>query len=133
VGQAPAGQDLQAIVALVQKVMLGAMAGDQATLEAHLAPGAEIVFTGGRRFASPAEIGAFNATRYAWVRKAIDRWDVTFDGEEVLVYSLGTLYGEWPDGTPFQGNRYIDRFVLVGGRITRMDVWNDSAELLLGR
>jgi hypothetical protein len=27
------------------------------------------------------------------------------DGE-TIVYNLGTLYGEWPDGTPFEGNRY---------------------------
>lgn len=62
------------------------------------------------------------------------RWTVlTFapgDGETV-VYSVGTLYGEWPDGTPFEGNRYIDRFVVKGGEIVKMDVWNDSAERVL--
>ena len=55
------------------------------------------------------------------------------DGESVVVYSLGTLYGEWPDGTPFEGNRYVDRYVVRGGLITEMDVWNDSAEWLLVR
>ena len=54
------------------------------------------------------------------------------DGETV-VYSLGTLYGEWPDGTPFAGNRYVDRYVVCNGLITQMDVWNDSAEWLLVR
>jgi hypothetical protein len=52
---------------------------------------------------------------------------------ETIVYSVGTLYGEWPDGTPFEGNRYVDRFVVRGGKIVQMDVWNDSAERLLTR
>ena len=52
---------------------------------------------------------------------------------ETIVYNLGTLYGEWPDGTPFEGNRYVDRFVVRGGKIVQMDVWNDSAERLLAK
>ena len=53
-------------------------------------------------------------------------------GEGVTtVYSLGTLYGEWPDGTPFEGNRYVDRFTVRDGLIVTMEVWNDSAERLL--
>ena len=44
---------------------------------------------------------------------------------------IGTLYGAWPDGTPFEGNRYVDRFVIRDNLIVKMDVWNDSAERLL--
>ncbi len=47
------------------------------------------------------------------------------------MYQPGTLYGEWLDGTPFEGNRYVDRYVVQHGLITQMDVWNDSAEWLL--
>ena len=47
------------------------------------------------------------------------------------MYSLGYLYGEWPDGTPFDHNRYVDRFVVRDGLITETDVWNDSAEWIL--
>jgi hypothetical protein len=43
------------------------------------------------------------------------------------------LYGAWPDGTPFEGNRYVDRYVVCHGLITEMDVWNDSAEWILVR
>jgi hypothetical protein len=50
-----------------------------------------------------------------------------------VVYQTGTLYGEWPDGTPFEGNRYVDRYVVRHGKIARMEVWNDSAEHLLVR
>ena len=38
-----------------------------------------------------------------------------------------------PDGTAFAGNRYVDRYILAHGRIVRMEVWNDSAEILLMR
>jgi hypothetical protein len=41
--------------------------------------------------------------------------------------------GEWHDGTAFEGNRYVDRFVVRDGKIVRMDVWNDSAERILVR
>lgn len=92
-----------------------------------------ITFTGGRKYSHPRETAAFNAKRYKWVKKRMERIDAVARDGETIVYSLGTLYGEWPDGTPFDGNRYIDRFVVRGGRIVQIDVWNDSAERLLVR
>jgi len=99
------------------------------------APDMRIRFTGGREMRKPADTSAFNAQRYAWVKKKIERTDVVAGGspEETIVYSTGTLYGAWPDGTPFEGNRYVDRYVVSRGLITQMDVWNDSAEWLLVR
>ena len=41
------------------------------------------------------------------------------------------VHGAWLDGTPFEGNRYVDRYVIRGGLIVQMDVWNDSAERML--
>jgi ketosteroid isomerase-like protein len=73
------------------------------------------------------------AKRYKWVKKKMERTDVVAGEGETIVYNLGTLYGEWPDGTPFDGNRYVDRFVVRDGKIVQMDVWNDSAERLLLR
>ena len=100
-----------------------------------MAPDVTITFTGGRRMESPADSTAFNAKRYAWVKKRFERTDVApgASADESVVYNIGTLYGEWPDGTPFEGNRYVDRFVVRAGRIVRMDAWNDSAEILLQR
>lgn len=94
-----------------------------------------IRFTGGRAMTTPADCAAFNASRYAWVKKRIERTEVVAGGtpEETVVYSLGTLHGAWPDGTPFEGNRYVDRYVVRQGLIVQMDVWNDSAEWLLDR
>ena len=83
----------------------------------------------------PGECAAFNATRYRWVKKRIERTETVAGGsdEATVVYSIGTLHGEWPDGTPFEGNRYVDRYLVRHGRIVQMDVWNDSAEWLLVR
>jgi hypothetical protein len=94
-----------------------------------------LVFSGGRRFSGPAEAAEFNARRYNWVRKKFLRTDAALDpaSGDVYVYNAGYLYGEWPDGTRFETNRYLDCFVVRDGKIVSADVWNDSAEILLDR
>ena len=47
---------------------------------------------------------------------------------ETIVYNIGTLYGEWPDSTPFQGNRYVDRFVVRGGKNSQLDFGTDFTQ-----
>ena len=111
------------------------MIPDPVAARRFVSPELRIRFTGGRAMRDPTETAAFNASRYQWVKKRIERTETvagaTADG--TTVYSLGTLYGCWPDGTPFEGNRYVDRYVVQGGLIVQMDVWNDSAEWLLVR
>jgi hypothetical protein len=63
----------------------------------------------------------------------MERTDVAPADGETVVYNTGTLYGEWHDGTKFECNRYVYRFVVRGGKIVKMDVWNDSAERILVR
>jgi hypothetical protein len=113
------------------------MLPDPVAARRHTAPGLQIRFTGGRAMSDPTECTAFNASRYKWVKKRIERTETVAGNSatdtETVVYSLGTLYGEWPDGTPFEGNRYVDRYVVRSGLITQMDVWNDSAEWLMVR
>jgi hypothetical protein len=83
----------------------------------------------------PSECSAFNASRYKWVKKRFRQTDVVIGAgdQEAIVYNIGTLYGEWLDGTAFEGNRYVDRYEVRNGKIVQMDVWNDSAERLLLR
>ncbi|WP_445680846.1 nuclear transport factor 2 family protein [Radicibacter daui] len=99
----------------------------------YVASGMRVTFTGGREMTGPADTAAFNARRYKWVKKRMERTDVAGGDGHTVVYNLGTLYGEWPDGTPFEGNRYVDRYEVTNGLITRMEVWNDSAERILMR
>jgi len=118
---------------MVRAFLEASMVPDPETAQRYIAPELAITFTGGRKYRHPRETAAFNAGRYKWVKKKMERFDVVPGEHETIVYSLGTLYGEWPDGTPFEGNRYIDRFVVRAGKIVQMDVWNDSAERLLTR
>jgi hypothetical protein len=121
--------------AVVDEYLRLLMIPDPDAARRHVAPGLRIRFTGGREMSDPAQCAAFNATRYRWVKKRVDATETVVGGAAggTVVYSLGTLYGEWPDGTPFEGNRYVDRYVVRDGRIVQMDVWNDSAEWLLVR
>jgi hypothetical protein len=118
---------------IVIKFLVASMVPDPETAALYISEPLKLTFTGGRKFSHPRESTAFNARRYKWVKKAMERTDVVPGRGETIVYSIGTLYGEWPDGTPFEGNRYVDRFVVRGGKIVQMDVWNDSAEQLLTR
>ena len=118
---------------LVNEYLRLVMIPDPVAARRFVRPDLQIVFTGGRAMREPADCTAFNATRYRWVKKRIDRTETVAGGtpELTVVYSLGTLHGQWPDGRPFEGNRYVDRYEVRHGLITRLDVWNDSAEWLL--
>jgi hypothetical protein len=96
----------------------------------HLAPGLRLQFPGGKEFSSLAEMAAGSAGTYRWVRKRRDRFAVGTLDNCTSVTSIGTLYGERLDGTPFEGVRYVDVFVLdTQGLITEQLVWNDLAIL----
>jgi ketosteroid isomerase-like protein len=111
------------------------MIPDPDAARAYCHPDLEIRFTGNRLMRDPAEATAFNKARYKWVKKKFGPTHVVEGGteDETTVYQTGTLYGEWLDGTPFEGNRYVDRYVVRRGKIAMMEVWNDSAEWLMVR
>jgi len=121
--------------AIVEEFLRIVMIPDPAGARAFMAPDVQIHFTGARVMQNIAECSVFNAARYRWVKKRFERTDVVqgANDDEAVVYNIGTLYGEWPDGTPFAGNRYVDRYVLRQGKIVEMEVWNDSAERMLLR
>jgi ketosteroid isomerase-like protein len=99
----------------------------------YLADGVELIFPGNRSYASLQEMAQASKGRYTWVKKHRTDYSVAErtapDGTaEQVVTSIGTLYGEKLDGTPFEGIRYIDVFTVRDGRIVRQEVWNDLAE-----
>ena len=116
---------------IVEKYLAASMIPDPVAAARYIADDLKLTFTGGRKMSHPRDSAAFNAKRYKWVKKKMERSDVVPGEIETIVYNLGTLYGEWPDGTPFESNRYVDRFVVRNGKIVQMDVWNDSAERIL--
>ena len=109
------------------------MIPDPVAAAKYVGPGFSLTFPGGRHYDHPSGASDFNKRRYKTVKKRMDIFDVVPGEDQTIVYSIGTLYGEWPDGTPFEGNRYIDRFIVRNGLIVQQEVWNESAERLLAK
>lgn len=75
------------------------------------------------------ELIEWSAPRYRFVTKSYEGFDaMQGTGAAAIVYCRGTLSGEYHDGSAFTGIRFIDRFEVTAGQITRQDVWNDMAE-----
>ena len=117
--------------AIVDAFLEASMIPDPETAALYIADDVDIHFTGATPMSHPREMTAYNARRYQWVKKKMERTDVCPGAGESIVYGIGTLYGEWPNGKTFENNRYIDRFVIRDDRIVKIDVWNDSAERIL--
>ena len=99
------------------------------TARALLAPGFSMTFPGTAPMTTLEELIEWAKPRYNFVTKTYEGFEALQSPQDAaVVYCRGTLSGEWPDGTPFSGIRFIDRFEVVDGRLTRQDVWNDIAE-----
>jgi phenylpyruvate tautomerase PptA (4-oxalocrotonate tautomerase family) len=114
---------------IVRDFLAALEARDLDAARALLAPGVVMTFPGGAGFTALEDLVAWARPRYRWVKKTIERVDVTAGESGAIVYCFGGLYGQWPGGEPFEGIRYIDRFEIDGGLITRQDVWNDMGEV----
>lgn len=122
---APALPDPAATV----RAFLAAMeARDLAAAEGFLAPGFRMTFPGGVRMGALAELVAWARPRYRFVRKSYEAFE-TVPGQPAIVWCHGALAGEWPDGAAFEGIRFVDRFEVTEGKLSRQDVWNDIAEI----
>ncbi|MFT7594159.1 MAG: hypothetical protein ACI8R4_001477 [Paracoccaceae bacterium] len=117
------------LVGIIQAYLAAMEARDLDTARTMLGAGFAMVFPGTDPMTTLAQLIAWSKPRYRFVRKTYDGFDLSQGtGPVDVVYCRGTLAGEWPDGTAFSGIRFIDRFELVAGKITRQDVWNDIAE-----
>ncbi len=106
---------------------------DLAAARGFLADGFTMLFPGGAAFTRLEDLVAHGAGRYRWVKKRIERVDEAHGDGGTVVYLFGTLYGEWPDGSAFEGIRFIDRFTVRGGKLADQKVWNDLGEQLRRR
>lgn len=103
-------------------------ARDVDTAEAALATGFRMVFPGTKPMATIAELIDWAKDRYRFVKKTVTSTEAFHSDGCAVVYVIGTLSGEWPNGEPFAGIRFIDRFEIKGGKIVSQDVWDDIAE-----
>lgn len=123
--------ELDKAIEVVSQFLDASMLPDPEKAATYMVENIDITFTGRREMDNTQAITDFNKSRYAWVKKSIKQYDAVDKGGYFVVYSIGFLYGEWKDGRKFSGNRYTDRFEVRNGKITKMDVLNDSAEWLL--
>jgi phenylpyruvate tautomerase PptA (4-oxalocrotonate tautomerase family) len=113
------------------KAFLSAMERrDLAAAGIFLADDFRMVFPGNAEFTVLEDLVHWSGSRYRWVKKSYEAFDECFGEAETIVYCFGTLSGEWPDGTPFDGIRFLDRFTVRDGKLLDQRVWNDLA---LGR
>lgn len=123
--------NLEKAIEIVNKFLEASMEPNPTLAATFMDDEVKITFTGRREMANAQQITEFNKNRYEWVKKSIKQTDAMEKEDHCVVYSIGFLYGKWKDGTPFNGNRYTDRFEVSKGKITKMDVLNDSAEWIL--
>ncbi|WBU56303.1 tautomerase [Paracoccus sediminicola] len=90
-----------------------------------LGPGFTMQFPGSPKMTRLEELVAWAGSRYRSIRKNIHACDVSPYPDHSVIVCHGTLSGEWNDGSAFEGIRFIDRFELRHGLLTRQDVWND--------
>ena len=115
--------------AQVVRDYLGAMeARELPRAQAMLGDGFTMTFPGTAPLHSLQELIDWAAPRYRFVKKTYEGFDTAQGTDAAIVYCRGWLAGEWPDGTPFDNIRFIDRFEVTTGKITKQDVWNDIAE-----
>ncbi len=104
-------------------------ARDLDTAQGVLSTEFQMVFPGTPPMTSLTELIDWAKGRYRFVRKSNEAVEAFHSRGVAVVYVRGTLAGEWPDGSAFEGIRFIDRFEVSGGKIIRQDVWNDIAEV----
>jgi hypothetical protein len=95
---------------------------------ARIAMGLQITAAGGRRFRRLEEFVAYSGSRNGAVRKAVEILEACEAANGIAVFVRGTMSGEWLDGTPFTDVRFIDRLLVVEGRIAELEIWSDLAE-----
>lgn len=115
--------------ALVQRFLTAMEQREMDAAQAMLGEGFTMNFPAAPPMHTLQELIDWAKPRYRFVKKTYDGYDAMQGaGDQAIVYCRGTLSGEWPDGTPFGGIRFIDRFEITDGKITRQDVWNDIAD-----
>jgi len=93
-----------------------------------LAPEFAMEFPGPVRFRELEELIEWSKPRYRQIVKTYERFESVWQMETTTVWCHGTLNGQWPDGRPFEGIRFVDRFTVAHDKLVDQTVWNDLAE-----
>lgn len=119
---------LNSAAKVVKSFLVAMQARDLVQAQTHLHANFQMVFPGGKTFYRLEELLTWATTRYQRVEKTFEHFDESWQGDRTVVYCAGNLNGVYPNGTAFEKIRFIDRFEVVAGQLTRQDVWNDLGE-----
>lgn len=114
--------------AMVRDFLAAMQRRDLDAARAMLAPEFEMVFPGPTRMRRLEELLEWARPRYRSVGKRYESFEECFGADDTVVWCYGTLHGEWLDGSPFEGIRFVDRFRIREDRFVEQMVWNDLAE-----
>lgn len=118
--------DTDVAIAVVEDFLAAVGRGEHDAAGKHLADEAVMIFPGGKRYSTLRELAEASASRYRWVDKHRTEYEAFTDANgDVVVWSMGTLFGENNAGVRYDGVRYVDRFRLRNGKIVEQRVWND--------
>jgi phenylpyruvate tautomerase PptA (4-oxalocrotonate tautomerase family) len=123
------GEPLPASAEIVRTFLSAMERRDLAAAKTFLADDFRMIFPGNAEFHALEDLVAWSRPRYRFVKKSYETFDECFDETGAVVYCFGTLSGEWPDGEPFEGIRFIDRFTVGNGKLLDQKVWNDLRAL----
>lgn len=101
---------------------------DFAGMEQVMAPNFKMTVTGGHVFSHPRDFAARSLKQQKSARKTTDKYEEIPTAKGAIVFAMGSMAGEWNNGTPYEKIRYIDRFEIENGKIVDMNVWSDMAE-----
>jgi len=110
---------------LVQSFLISMQERNLEKAKTFLSPDFFMNFPGGVHMTQLHELIQWAQSRYKSIEKEFENIDECWTGEGAVVYCSGTLSGIFNDDQPFKKIRFIDRFEVVDGLITRQDVWND--------
>jgi len=123
------GPEMADATQLVRDFLTAMQDRDLALAQTFLASDFVMEFPGPVRLHTLAELVTWAKPRYRSISKTYERFDECYGDDATTVYCHGHLSGEWPDGSPFAGVRFIDRFTVKNGKLADQTVWNDLAEV----
>lgn len=123
------GPELPNASALVRQFLETMQARDLNKAREFLSPDFVMTFPGSGPMTRLEDLVEWAKGRYQGVSKTYERFEECWGDGVTTVFCSGTLQGQWPDGSAFEGIRFIDRFEVQSGQLRRQDVWNDIAEV----
>lgn len=88
----------------------------------------KMIWPGNIQFTELEEFYVWGAGRFQSVKNIYEKIDAVDVDGGTAVYLMGWIEGVFSNGVEFKDVRFIDRVLIVGGRVEELLVWSDLAE-----